>query len=105
MNRNYDECGRAIAEGDKITKGDDVEMIVADPVNFIAYCGLYCNACRIRQGKVKEAVTDLRDIIASFGIEKSMPSLQCALGLMLVTQDYKVKEGEDSNCLTASYMI
>jgi hypothetical protein len=54
---------------------EGVEMVATDTVNSVAYCGLYCNACRIRQEKVKEAVTNLRDTIASFGIEKSVPEL------------------------------
>lgn len=51
------------------------EMDATDFVNYIGYCGLYCNACRIRQGKMKEAVNNLRDIIASFGFDKIMPDL------------------------------
>ena len=50
-------------------------MAAADPVSLVGYCGLYCNACRIRQGKMKEAVTNLRDIIASYGFDKIMPDL------------------------------
>lgn len=50
-------------------------MVATDPVNFVAYCGLHCNACRIRQGKIKEAVNNLRDIIASYGFDRIMPDL------------------------------
>lgn len=50
-------------------------MVVTDPVNLVGYCGLYCNACGIRQGKIKEAVINLRNIIASYGFDKIMPDL------------------------------
>jgi hypothetical protein len=43
--------------------------------DFIGYCGLYCNACGIRQGKIKNAVEDLRGVIASYGFDKIMPEL------------------------------
>jgi hypothetical protein len=43
--------------------------------NFVAYCGLYCNACGIRQGKIKTAVKSLRDIITGYGFDKTMSEL------------------------------
>ena len=42
---------------------------------FVGYCGLYCNACGIRQQKIKNAVTSLRGIIAHYGFDKMMPEL------------------------------
>jgi len=50
-------------------------MAIADPVSLVGYCGLYCNACGIRQGKLKDAVNNLRDVIASFGIDKNVSDL------------------------------
>jgi len=50
-------------------------MAVIDPVNLVGYCGIYCDACRIRQGIIKEAVNNLRDIIDSYSFDKIMPEL------------------------------
>lgn len=50
-------------------------MARTEPVNLVGYCGLYCNACGIRQGKIKAAVGNLRDIIAAYGFDKLMPEL------------------------------
>ena len=50
-------------------------MTAESPANFVGYCGLYCNACGIRQGKIKTAVNNLRDTIAAYGFDKIMPEL------------------------------
>jgi hypothetical protein len=50
-------------------------MSETDLKNLVAYCGLYCNACGIRQGKIKTAVENLRDIITGYGFDKAMPEL------------------------------
>jgi hypothetical protein len=50
-------------------------MASTDPVSLVGYCGLYCNACGIRQGKIKTAVNNLRGIIAAYGFDKMMPEL------------------------------
>jgi len=50
-------------------------MAVINAANLVGHCWLYCEACRIRQGKIKEAVDNLRDVIASYGFEKIMPQL------------------------------
>ncbi len=50
-------------------------MSGTDPISLVGYCGLYCGACRIRQGKVKDAVNNLRDVITSFGFDRIMPEL------------------------------
>jgi len=50
-------------------------MAETDPTSLVGYCGLYCNACGIRQGKIKTAVGNLRDIIAAYGFDKLMPEL------------------------------
>jgi len=50
-------------------------MASTDPASLVGYCGLYCNACGIRQGKFKTAVNNLRDIIATYGFDKIMSEL------------------------------
>lgn len=50
-------------------------MAAINQADLVAYCGLYCDACSIRQGKIGEAVNNLRDIIAKFGFDKIMPDL------------------------------
>ena len=50
-------------------------MPSTDPASLVGYCGLYCNACGIRQEKIKTAVNNLRDIIAAYGFDKIMPEL------------------------------
>ena len=50
-------------------------MAEKDPSSLVGYCGLYCNACGIHQGKIKTAAKNLRDIIAAYGFDKLMPEL------------------------------
>jgi hypothetical protein len=50
-------------------------MPATDLASLVGYCGLYCNACSIRQGKIEEAVNNLSEIIARFGFDKNMPDL------------------------------
>jgi len=50
-------------------------MTKTDASSFVGYCGLYCNACGIRQEKIKNAVNNLRGIIAHYGFDKMMPEL------------------------------
>jgi len=50
-------------------------MAETDSASLVGYCGLYCNACGIRQGKIKTAVGNLRGIIATYGFDKIMPEL------------------------------
>jgi len=50
-------------------------MVTTDLSNLVGYCGLYCNACGIRQQKIKTAVNNLRRIIAAYGFDKLMPEL------------------------------
>jgi hypothetical protein len=52
-----------------------MDVAAIDPASLVGYCGLFCDACRIRQGKVKEAVNNLRAIIASYGFDNIMPEL------------------------------
>lgn len=50
-------------------------MATIDSADLVGYCGLYCNACGIRQGKIKTAVNNLRNIIAAYGFDKVIPEL------------------------------
>jgi len=50
-------------------------MTTTDLANLVGYCGLYCNACGIRQEKIKTVVNNLRDIISAYGFDKMMPEL------------------------------
>jgi len=50
-------------------------MVATDSPSLVGYCGLYCNACGIRQGKIKTAVNNLREIVAYYGFDKAMPEL------------------------------
>ena len=43
--------------------------------NLIGYCGLYCGACGIFQGKIKQAVENLQEVIGVYGFDKMMPEL------------------------------
>ena len=46
-----------------------------DLVDLVGYCGLYCNACGIRQGKIRTAADNLLGVIAAYGFDKMMPEL------------------------------
>lgn len=50
-------------------------METANPADFVGYCGLYCNACGIRQEKIKAAANNLRGILSHYGFDKMMPEL------------------------------
>jgi len=43
--------------------------------SLVGYCGLYCGACGIRQGKIKQAVENLRKVIGAYGFDKIAPEL------------------------------
>jgi hypothetical protein len=43
--------------------------------NLVGYCGLYCGACGIYQGKIKQAVENLRKVIGAYGFDKIAPEL------------------------------
>lgn len=49
--------------------------MVESAENLIGYCGLYCSACGIRQGRIKHAVENLRKVIGAYGFDKIMPEL------------------------------
>lgn len=41
----------------------------------MGYCGLYCGACGIYQGKIKQAVENLQKVIKAYGFDKITPEL------------------------------
>ena len=43
--------------------------------NLVGYCGLYCGACGIYQGRIKQAVENLRKAVGAYGFDKVMPKL------------------------------
>ena len=45
------------------------------PRELVGYCGLYCGACGIYQGRIKEAVENLRKVIGAYGFDKIAPEL------------------------------
>jgi len=45
------------------------------PRSLVGYCGLYCGACGIRQGRVKQAVENLRKVLGAYGFDKITPEL------------------------------
>ena len=46
-----------------------------DTEKLVGYCGLYCGACGIRQGRVKQGVENLRNVIHAYGFDKIAPEL------------------------------
>lgn len=46
-----------------------------NPKSLVGHCGLYCGACGIYQGKIRQAVENLQKIIATYGFDKIMPEL------------------------------
>jgi hypothetical protein len=45
------------------------------PKNLVGYCGLYCGACGIYQGRIRQAVENLRSVIDAYGFDKIAPEL------------------------------
>jgi len=43
--------------------------------NLLGYCGLYCGACGIYLGRIRQAVENLRKIISTYGFDKFAPEL------------------------------
>ena len=50
-------------------------MTSSVPKSLVAYCGLYCGACGIQQGRITQAVEDLRKVISAYGFDKMGPKL------------------------------
>jgi hypothetical protein len=46
-----------------------------NPKNLAGHCGLYCGACGIYQGRIKQAVENLRKIIGYYGFDKIIAEL------------------------------
>ena len=49
--------------------------MTVDPKNLIGYCGLYCGACGIYQGRITQVVKNLRKVIGAYGFDKIAPEL------------------------------
>jgi len=45
------------------------------PRELVGYCGIFCGACGIYQGRIKEAVENLRKVIGAYGFDKIGPEL------------------------------
>lgn len=45
------------------------------PRNLIANCGLYCGACGIYQGRIKQAAENMRKVVSAYGFDKMAPEL------------------------------
>ncbi len=46
-----------------------------DAKSLVGYCGLYCGACGIYQGGIKQAVENLKQVIGACGFDKMVPEL------------------------------
>lgn len=46
-----------------------------NPKNLIGHCGLFCGVCGIYQGKITQAVENLRRVIGAYGFDKMTPEL------------------------------
>jgi len=46
-----------------------------NPRSLVSYCGLYCGACGIRQGRIKQAIENLRKMLGAYGFDKITPEL------------------------------
>ncbi len=49
--------------------------LVENPSKLVGYCGLYCGACGIHQGRIKQAAENLRRVIGAYGFDKMAPEL------------------------------
>jgi hypothetical protein len=43
--------------------------------NLVGYCGLYCGACGIYRGRIKQAVENLQGVIRAYGFDKMSSEL------------------------------
>jgi len=51
------------------------DVLNLNPKFLAGYCGLYCGACAIYQGKIKQAVENLRSLIKAYGFDKFVSEL------------------------------
>jgi hypothetical protein len=80
---------------------------MAKPTNLIGYCGLYCRACGIKQGKIKTAVENLQNTIKAYGFDAFAdqlanwePAFKHHKEFGQVLEAYKKLFGECPNCIT-----
>jgi len=45
------------------------------PRDLVGLCGLYCGACGIYQGRIKQAVENLRKVISAYGFDRMASEL------------------------------
>jgi hypothetical protein len=45
------------------------------PKELVGYCGIYCGACGIYQGRIKQMVENLQKVIRAWGFDKAAPEL------------------------------
>ena len=41
-----------------------------NPEKLVGYCGLFCGACGIYQGRIRQAIENLRNVIKAYGLDK-----------------------------------
>jgi len=77
-----------------------------NPKGLVGYCGLYCGACGIHQGRIKQAVENLRTIINAYGFDKFAaelakwePAFQHHKEFEEVMDGYVKLFGQCPNCL------
>jgi hypothetical protein len=49
--------------------------LTVSPKDLAGYCGLYCGACGIHLGRIKQVVENLRKVISAYGFDKFAPEL------------------------------
>jgi len=68
--------------------------LTVNPKNLVGYCGLYCGACGIYQGRITQAVKNLRKVIGAYGFDKIAPELaKWEPTLQYYTEFEKVMDG------------
>ncbi len=50
-------------------------LLSGNNMKLVGYCGLYCGACGIQQGRIKQAAENLRKTIYAYGFNKFAPEL------------------------------
>ena len=58
-----------------------------DARNSVGYCGLYCSACGIHQGKIRKAVENLQKVLRTYGVDR--------IALKFVDMESSFKHYED----------
>jgi hypothetical protein len=79
---------------------------MAKPADLLGYCGLYCGACGIYQGKIKTAVENLQNTIKAYGFNNFAdqlanwePAFKHHKEFEQVLEAYKKLFGECPGCI------